>query len=214
MLNSPVNILAVTFDPADFSFKFSGLTLLLLTIAMTIFAWMNFRKIKRLFTIKEQKVELNFAGQKVTYVIQKSTQNIEIAYKIYIELITRKAALPFDDNHDTITEVYDSWYKLFGIIREEMKKLDGDSLLKINETYPLISLSTDILNRGLRPHLTKYQSKFRKWLLENPKAGLSPQEIQKTYPDYQILVADIRDVNTLLIDYSNQLKSLINGEGL
>ena len=41
-----------------------------------------------------------------------------VAWKLYIELTTRKAALPFDENHDLIAEVYDSMYVLFGITRQ------------------------------------------------------------------------------------------------
>ena len=66
----------------------------------------------------------------------------------------------------------------------------------------------------MRPHLTNYQAKFRKWYseqLENPNNhGKSPQEIQKTYLQYHELTSEIRQVNTLLRDYATELYKLVN----
>ena len=147
--------------------------------------------------------------------ITRSFENIHIANRIYIELVTRKAAIPFEAEHDVIEEVHDSWYVLFGIIREEIKKVPGEFISK-NDTEKLIELSTEILNKGLRPHLTKYQARFRKWyheqLEDQRNIGIDPQKIQAKYPDHELLVKDLHKVNSLLIDYSQELNKLIRGE--
>jgi len=164
------------------------------------------------------KLKFKTSGAEIEYQIVRNYQNIEIAYKIYIELVTRKAAIPIDIEKDVIIEVYDSWYTIFKTTRTELKSLKGE-LIKENQTsHELIRLLTDILNNGLRPHLTEYQAKFRKWYSEEldkdaksdkPK---SPQEIQKKYDNYEKLVESIHEVNLLLIEYSKQLQKIIKGD--
>ncbi len=146
--------------------------------------------------------------------IERNYQNLFIANRIYIELVTRKAALDIDVEHDLIIEIYDSWYKLFGIIRDEIKSIPGHNLVdgKSNE---LIQLTTKILNDGIRPHLTTYQAKFRKWynsaIQDDDNKQKSPQDIQKLYSNYDSLIDSMKDVNQVLKEFSSQLKIMIEG---
>ncbi|MBS0189087.1 MAG: hypothetical protein JSS51_13555 [Planctomycetes bacterium] len=55
--------------------------------------------------------------------VRPDHENVRIAYQAWVELTTRKAALPFDEEHDVIAEVYASWYTLFGTIRELIKSV-------------------------------------------------------------------------------------------
>lgn len=164
-----------------------------------------------------QNLEIEISGTpKAIFKVERNFENLYIANRIFIELTTRKAAIPFDEEQDVIEEVYDSWYKLFGIIRDEIKAVPGKYLRKHDATKSLIGLTQTILNEGLRPHLTKYQAKFRKWLKENKNKPeyihLTPQQIQQKYPDYLELLNSIKIVNQLLIDYSNELNKLIKGD--
>lgn len=84
----------------------------------------------------------------------------EIAYKIWVELITRKIAIPVDKENDVIVEVYDSWNIAFHEIRKLLKEIPGKHL---DNASDLITITTAVLNDGLRPHLTKWQAKYRKW---------------------------------------------------
>ena len=162
------------------------------------------------------KLKYSLAGQEIEYAITKNYQNIEIAHRIYVELITRKAALPIDEKHDVIVEVYDSWYTLFQTTREELKKLSGELLLNNDVSNDLIRLLTDILNKGLRPHLTEFQAKYRKWydnaLNEEENKHLSPQQIQIKYEYYADLIDSMKTVNQLLIDYAKRLKEISGKE--
>lgn len=160
------------------------------------------------------KLKYKMGGSEIEYSINRNFQNIEIAHRIYIELITRKAAIPIDNN-DVIVEVYDSWYTLFQSTREELQKLSGEMLLDNKVSKDLIKLLSDILNIGLRPHLTEHQAKFRKWYnctltLEENK-NKSPQQIQSEYSEYENLFESMKAVNQLLIEYSKQLNEIIYG---
>jgi hypothetical protein len=88
-------------------------------------------------------------------------------------------------------------------------------LLDNQVSKDLIKLLSDILNIGLRPHLTEHQAKFRKWYnsaltLEENK-NKTPQQIQSEYSDYENLFESMKAVNQLLIEHSKRLDEIING---
>jgi len=155
-------------------------------------------------------------GASIKYEIKRNFINVEVAHKIYVELITRKAALEIEENKDVIEEVYNSWYNLFKITRDELKNITGDILSNDNSTNDLENLLTDILNKGLRPHLTEYQAKFRKWYTEelekNENKGKSPQDIQRNFTEYKELIISMKNVNSLLIKYAGELNRIIKGK--
>lgn len=159
------------------------------------------------------KLKYKLGGTEIEYQIIRNYQNIEIAHKIYIELITRKAAIQIEEEKDVIVEVYNSWYSLFQITRNELKSFNGKLLKDNNTSQELVRLLTDILNKGLRPHLTEYQARFRKWYAEQLEKSVdkSPQNIQSEFEDINELLNSMKEVNKILIEYSEQLKKIING---
>lgn len=196
--------------------------LILFTVCIAIYLIIRtIRKKARNKTITEEivPVEMSFkvGGASSKYKIIRNYQNIEIAHKLYIELVTRKAAIEIDEEYDVISEVYNSWYSLFQITRSELKNFTGDLLNSNSKSKELIRLATDILNEGLRPHLTEFQAEFRKWYnerLEEEKdkevfERKSPQKIQKEYSDYANLISSMKDVNRILIDYANKLDDFL-----
>lgn len=164
-----------------------------------------------------QNLEVEISGTpKMVFKVERNYENLFIANRIYIELTTRKAAIPLDENNDSLEEIYDSWYHLFGIIRDEIKTVPGKYLKDHDPTKALIGLTRKILNDGLRPHLTEHQAKFRQWLKvakeEPDNKNLSPQELQKKYPDFVNLVTSMKAVNLILANYANELDKLIKGK--
>jgi hypothetical protein len=75
-----------------------------------------------------------------------------------------------------------------------------------------VNLAIDVLNDGLRPHLTRWQARFRKWyaiqLSLEVNQNKSPQEIQSLFPDYQQMIDEMRGVNENLIKYRKMLERL------
>jgi hypothetical protein len=130
-----------------------------------------------------------------------------IAWKLYIQLVTRKAALPFDEEFDVISEVYDSLYDLFKITRD---LLSGLSPQEFQHEQGIASLVLRVLNDGIRPHLTKWQAEYRAWLEVNAvleeNRNLKPQEIQRKFPGYEELVSDLKRTNTELRKLADDLK--------
>lgn len=210
VLNDNSSIMELSFNSFLFNFelKLSSLIIYLLLLLIVVIILTNKRKIK----YDTAQFIFNAKILQCTYNVQRSYENVELAYRIYTELTTRKAAILIDPDKDVIVEVYDSWYALFKVTREELKKLSGKSIRESN-SKELVTMVTEILNLGLRPHLTTYQAKFRKWYdkqLKIPENEYkSPQEIQKNFPEYDELIRSMKEVNYLLIDYSKQLHDFI-----
>lgn len=189
--------------------------ILSIVVALLLLAYFIKRNFSKWFNWYEMEVEIS-GSPKLSFKVERNYENLYIANRIYIELSTRKAAIPIDENNDSIEEIYDSWYHLFGIIRDEIKTVPGKYLKDHDPTSALIGLSRKILNDGLRPHLTEHQAKFRKWLenakKESANENLSPQEIQMKYPDFTNLVSSMKAVNLILANYATELDKLIKGK--
>lgn len=128
-------------------------------------------------------------------------------------MATRKAALLFDDENDVIVEVYNSWYELFGRMRDLVKEIPAQKLRSSRDTRELVRLLVDALNKGLRPHLTKWDARFRRWydLELNTKVGVSPQVIQRQFPEYVALVKGLKTVNQQIVEYAEVLRRVSQG---
>jgi hypothetical protein len=189
---------------------------ILIAITIILLVLTIFLKNRFLKKFRWHSMEVEISGSpKAVFKVERNDENLYIANRIYIELTTRKAAIPLDDKNDVIEEIYNSWYKLFSIIREEIKSVPGKYLRDHDPTTALIGLTRKILNDALRPHLTEHQAKFRRWLQtakedqENKK--LTPQELQRKYPDFENLISSMKKVNKTLSEYAGELDKLIRG---
>jgi hypothetical protein len=138
----------------------------------------------------------------------------QVAYAIWVELSTRKIGLPIDLEHDVIAEVYDSWHQFFTVTRELIKSIPVTRVTDPS-TRRIIQLSIEVLNEGLRPHLTRWQARFRRWYehqLGHADSLLKePQELQSRFPRYSELSTELLDVNQRLIAYRAAMRKIVYG---
>ena len=145
----------------------------------------------------------------ITIDIECSNFVKELANEVWIELATRKIALPFDEENDVIVEVYNSWYETFSQFREILKKVpikDNDDVEKLSKI--ILTALIDIL----RSHLTKWQARFRKWYDNHKNEDGDPQDIQKKYPRYKELVNELKLVNIKMMRLTEELDEIRKGE--
>jgi len=76
----------------------------------------------------------------------------------------------------------------------------------------LINLSIKILNEVLRPHLTRWQAEFNRWYLNEisleKNKNIAPQNIQKSFPQYEEMIKDLQRTNLALIKYREKMGQL------
>jgi hypothetical protein len=159
------------------------------------------------FTI--DRAYIGLSGPRI--VIKPNNEDRQLAYKLWVELSTRKIGLPIDFDHDVVDELYNSWYEFFRLTRDLIKDIPV-SKIRHKDTQVIVNLAIDVLNDGLRPHLTRWQARFRKWyaiqLSLEVNQNKSPQEIQSLFPDYQQMIDEMRGVNENLIKYRKMLERL------
>lgn len=125
--------------------------------------------------------------------------------------------LTIDLEDDVISEIYDSWYNYFSVTRELIKTITV-SKVRHDSTRKIINISIDVLNNGLRPHLTKWQARYRHWYelqieridrKADESTILDPQALQRKFPKYDELSAELLAVNKRLIAYRASMQALV-----
>lgn len=184
-------------------------TLFFVIVAVALLRWRLHPALRRL---EIDEAEFGLGDQKIK--LRPNMTDIQIAYKIWVELSTRKIGLPVDLENDVLSEVYDSWFGFFSVTREHIKEVPAQRFRR-RDTERIISLSIDVLNEGVRPHLTRWQARYRKWyeqeLSKDENIKVSPQDIQKNFPQYEELTEDLLMVNSRLIQYRQKMHDLIVG---
>lgn len=190
-----------------------GLVWLLLLVVLAALAWWVLPWLRRRFLhgFRTKSVKVSFKG--VEMEICPDTETWRIAHQAWVEIKSRKVGLPFDGEFDVITEVYDSWYALFGVLRDLTKSIPADRLQQCGPTRDLVRLLMTALNEGLRPHLTRWQAIFRRWydveLAKTENENASPQDIQRKFEKYADLVKELREVNAEFVEFAADLERLV-----
>lgn len=194
----------------SFSFTLNSVAVFLIILVIALYFFIRWRWFGRTTDFEIDTAEIGIGSHKISF--KPNLKDQEIAYKIWVELSTRKIGLPIDLTEDIISEVYDSWHNFFSITRELIKDIPV-SKVKNSSTGKIITLSIGLLNDGLRPHLTKWQARFRYWYdleLKDSK-GDDPQSIQTRYPNFVGLKKDLESVNKGLMKYREKMKELVLG---
>ena len=133
----------------------------------------------------------------------------QIAHCVWVDLSTRKIGLEIDINNDVLAELYQSWFKFLTATRDEIKRLPV-SEMDCENTQNILWLLLEIINDGIRPHLTKWSARFRFWYEhQNEDSKAEPQELQTQFPQYYEMVADLMRTNDDMITRRDQLYNLI-----
>ncbi|QWR77065.1 hypothetical protein [Candidatus Magnetomonas plexicatena] len=121
------------------------------------------------YEIDHAKIGISSKGPEAIIQLKPNYDDMQIAYKLWVEVCTRKIGLPIDFKNDVIVEVYNSWYEFFKITRELIKTVPVQKIQQHKSTKDIVQIAIDVLNECVRPHLTMWQAKFRKWYNEEMK---------------------------------------------
>jgi hypothetical protein len=172
--------------------------------------------LKKKFGLTEYEIdeaEIGLGNNKVK--VKPNYEDMQVAYQLYVELSTRKIGLPIDFEDDFLIEIYDSWFEFFKITREHIKSIPAQKIRRSPTTRAILKIAIEVLNEGIRPHLTKWQARFRKWYeihsaTEDFKSS-SPQDLQSKFPEFEKLVSDMKLVNGKLMQYRKMMKKISIG---
>lgn len=165
-------------------------------------------------SLEVDEVQLGIGKQVIK--LKPNREDVRVAYKIWIELKTRKIGIPIDDRHDIVADLYASWYEFFKIARQLLKEIPAEKLRSNVDTRNLVNLCIRLLNNGLRPHLTEWQGKYRYWInyaeKQESDGTVTPQDLQRKFPQYTTLLEDMKQVNRRLVYFTGMLERIVYGQ--
>jgi hypothetical protein len=217
-ITDPVSpLLSLSWDHSTLSFTLvvsAWLLAILIGITVILVAWRLLAGGYSFKNFEIDQADIGIGTHKFSF--KPNMTDKQVAYAIWVELSTRKIGLPIDFEHDVISEIYDSWFNFFSVTRDLIKGIPAIKV-KRDSTQTIIKLSIQVLNEGLRPHLTRWQARFRHWYdreLAKYDEGdgtevLDPQLIQAKFPKYEELKEDMERVNQSLIKYREKMHKLV-----
>ena len=104
----------------------------------------------------EVNVQLPFGIGGIKFVADETQQ--KAAWALYVELETRVALQPLDENHGLLREALSSLYAIFDITRTILKEAGPEVADGENSLGPI---AIRILNDGLRPFLSEWHPKLK-----------------------------------------------------
>lgn len=134
------------------------------------------------------------------------------AWRIYSQISTRIAAVEFDENIDSALLVHESLHKVFEIIREEIANIPVERL-RGDKADNTVKFYLDILNQGIRPHLSAWHIPLQKFVENEQKvhANLSVLEIEKKFPKRKELLESMKLMNGRMKKYADSLLIIAKG---
>ena len=176
-------------------------------ILIPILIWMISYVVNKFQNGKTEKII--FENQ--TFKIWRNKKLIDSARIGYVEISNRKICFKFEEKYDSISEIYNSFYDCFKILRDVLKQLNKD---EENEGKLYLKIE-NFLNLTLRKQLTIHQKPYREWLEKQKKEKDYQNEIieQKKYSNYNQIIQGINKINVKALELKNDFYSIAYKKG-
>ena len=126
------------------------------------------------------------------------------AWCLYVELVTRIAVQPLGLEEGLLREALSSLYALFATTREVLKDAGPDVGGGKNSVGGIAIM---VLNRGLRPFLSKWHPALQDWEAQRP-ANVSLKAHEKSWSDEPICRIALEELRDSLEQYSCSLAAI------
>jgi hypothetical protein len=155
---------------------------------------------------KEVKVNLKLPSiVEIEGTWQPDESEINAAWELYIELITRISVAELKPDEGLLREVLTSLYNLFGITRDILRKYGSSVARPKNDGYISFGyLAVAILNTVLRPVLAKWHPLLLDYEATKPNS-ISPFEHEKNWDKNEALRRELNRVRIILFQYADLL---------
>lgn len=126
------------------------------------------------------------------------------AWTLYVELMTRIAVQPLDDENGVLREVLNSLYKLFELTRTILTEI-GPGVAKGQNSLGPVAIA--ILNKGLRPFMSKWHPRLAAYEAKRPD-GVSQIEHEHNWEHYHAMRDELADVQDNMRLYADALAQI------
>lgn len=118
----------------------------------------------------------------------------QVAWKLYIETVTRVSTQPLTDEEGFIREALTSLYGLFATTRDTLKASRPSAHVSGGQTVE--HLAVTMLNHELRPFLSKWHPRLREFEKAHPNGS------ESAWPDNIACRRELRDVQAHLVGFA------------
>ncbi|CAI7975200.1 conserved hypothetical protein [Frankia sp. Hr75.2] len=120
--------------------------------------------------------------------------NKAVAWRLFIEMVTRVSLQPLDQGTGKIREAMNSLYALFGITRQTLAEAQPSR--RIGNAPTVEHLAVAMLNKELRPFLSRWHPRLQAWENEHPG------ELESAWPDDEECRQELSSMQARLIRYA------------
>jgi hypothetical protein len=128
----------------------------------------------------------------LTFIVNNDAR--QVAWKLYVETVTRVSTQPLADEEGFIREALTSLYGLFATTRDTLKA--SRPSVPVSGRQTVEHLAVTMLNHQLRPFLSKWHPRLREFEKANPEGQ------ESAWPDNAACRRELRAVQENLIDYA------------
>ena len=128
----------------------------------------------------------------LTFVVNNDAR--QVAWKLYVETVTRVSTQPLADEEGFIREALTSLYGLFATIRDTLKA--SRPSVPVSGRPTVEHLAVTMLNQQLRPFLSKWHPRLGQFETTHPDGQ------ESAWPDNAACRKELRLVQANLVDYA------------
>ncbi|MEV4804295.1 hypothetical protein AB0K18_30190 [Nonomuraea sp. NPDC049421] len=128
----------------------------------------------------------------LTFVVNNESR--DVAWKLFVETTTRVSTQPLDDDQGLTREALSSLYGLFATVRDTLKASRPSVSAPGGQTVEQLAIA--MLNKELRPFLSKWHPRLREFEQAHPEAP------EPEWPDNAACRAELRTVQRRIHDYA------------
>lgn len=157
---------------------------------------------------KLRKVSVGLPLSMGTAEWEADESEVRAAWSLYVELVTRISVQPFGDQDGLMREALTSLHSLFGETRLILRAA-GPSVGAHRRSVG--GLAIEVLNKGLRPFLTKWHPGLQAWESRR-ESGVSPLDHEMKFSDRADLLEELGALQGELETYAVALAEIAGVE--
>jgi len=154
--------------------------------------------------IKAKRLSLNLPFGLGGIDLEPDEVQEKAAWTLYVELMTRTAVQPLDEEEGLLREVLKSLYSLFELTRNVLRDAGPGVAKGPNSLGPV---AIDVLNKGLRPFMAKWHPRLSAYEAKSPE-GVSPVEHEHKWGYYQEMRQELEDMQAQMRIYADALAKI------
>lgn len=166
--------------------------------------------------VTEVRLDLGWGPAKLSGTWTPDTAELDAAWELYVELVTRIAVIPLTPETGVIREALNSLYEIFGATRAILRKY-GPAVArpthKKEGEYRFGHLAVWLLNGNIRPFLSYWHPALQQWESSRPSERSSVDH-ERQWPRAEECRTALESVRQVTIQYAEVLAEVCEAPAL